>query len=90
MDIKIEYDGGYPNLCRGTLIIHMRGCKIKFPDYCLSSGGNVCFDEDWEEQVDEGEWSVSEWPKDFPEEVKQDVINAINEQIPHGCCGGCV
>ena len=90
MEIKIEYDGAYPNLCSGTLTAYVDGKKYNFPEYCLSSGGSVSFDDEWNEQISEGEWSVSEWPKDMPDDIKDAVLAAINENILHGCCGGCV
>jgi hypothetical protein len=89
-DIKITYDGAYPNLCSGTLIVKIGEQEWTFPDYSLSSGGSISFDEDWQENVTSGEWSISEWPKDFPEDLKEEVLDAINAEIPWGCCGGCV
>lgn len=47
----ISYDGGYPNLCRGNLIMELDGKELKFPKYCLSSGGSVWFDDNWSENV---------------------------------------
>ena len=89
MNIEIKYDGRYPNLCRGRLIVTVDNVAYIFPKYCLSSGGSVWFTEDWDERVDEGDWTVNEWPKDFPNDLKWAVTNAINEKIEHGC-GGCV
>ena len=89
--IEIAYDGSYPNLCRGELIVTINDEKEWiFPDYCLSSGGDVSFDDDWNEDVTEGEWSIEEWPKNFPEDKKEAVLEAVNETVPFGCCGGCV
>jgi hypothetical protein len=88
--IKIEYDGSYPNLCRGKLFIIIAGKKWEFPDYCLSSGGSVSFDDEWNENVASGPWLIKEWPKDFPDEFKDSVTEAINSEIRWGCCGGCV
>ncbi|MFH0894460.1 MAG: hypothetical protein V2A54_08490 [Bacteroidota bacterium] len=90
MDIEIKYDGEYPNLCSGELIVVIDGKEWVFPDYCLSSGGYVSFDDDWNEHVGEGSWSVKNWPKDFPDNIKGAVVDAVNENVPHGCCGGCV
>ena len=90
MDIKIEYDGAYPNLCSGALIVTIGGKRWEFPPYCLSSGGSVWFDENWLEHVSSGAWSVSDWPDGFPEELKKAVEDAVNDEIPNGCCGGCV
>ena len=89
-DIKIIYDGSYPYLCSGTLAVKIGDKEWAFPDYCLRSGGSVSFDSDWNEDVTQGEWSISDWPKDFPEDLKDDVLDAVNAEIPFGCCGGCV
>ena len=90
MDIKIDYDGNYPNLCSGDLIVTIDGKEWKFPKYCMVSGGSVWFDNDWGEHVTRGPWSIDKWPEDFPYEFKNKVIDAINDEIHHGCCGGCV
>lgn len=86
----VSYDGAYPNLCSGHLILAIDGVPVEFPNYCLSSGGNVSFDDDWNEDVQEGEWDISDYPKDFPESLKGMAVSLVNENIPHGCCGGCV
>ncbi len=90
MKIEVKYDGEYPNLCSGHLTIVIDGKTWKFPNYCLSSGGGVGFDDDWHEIVTTGVWYITEYPENFPEELKPDVLNAVNMEIPHGCCGGCV
>ncbi len=90
MNIKVEYDGGFPNLCSGNLIVFIDEIRWEFPDYCLSSGGSVTFDEDWSENVTHGTWEISKWPSGFPENLKYIVVEAINLHIPYGCCGGCV
>ena len=86
----ISYNGKYPNLCRGTLIMELDGKDITFPEYCLSSGGYVRFDEEWNEYVGSGEWTINDFPKDFPEELKMYAEELVNENIDPGCCGGCV
>jgi len=86
----ISYDGAFPNLCRGNLVMELDGKKIKFPQFCLSSGGSVWFDEEWSEYVEKGEWTISEYPKNFPEELKEYAEELVNENVSHGCCGGCV
>ena len=84
------YDGSYPNLCSGQLIVAANGKVFTFPSHCLSSGGNVSFDENWSEIVDEGDWAVNDWPTDYPEDLKEDTVEMLNAEISHGCCGGCV
>lgn len=90
MNIKIEYDGAYPNLCSGKLVVFVDGKRWEFPKYCLTSHGGVWFDDDWGEHIDLGEWSVDKWPDKFPDNLKTIVEREINECIPHGCCGGCL
>jgi hypothetical protein len=86
----ISYDGEYPNLCNGTLVMELDGKKIKFPPFCLRSGGSVTFDNDWNEIVSQGSWSIRNFPDNFPEELKNEAEELVNENIPEGCCGGCV
>lgn len=88
--IKVFYDGRYPNLCSGSLRVEIDGKEWVFPENCLISGGDVSFDGDWNEEVSEGDWEISEWPKDFPEDLKVSVLSEVNKNIPYGCCGGCV
>ena len=89
-DIKIEYDGAYPNLCSGHLIVWVDRKKWDFGDHCLSSGGSVSFDESCSEHVDSGKWKINTRPDKFPGNMKSYVISKINSEIRHGCCGGCV
>lgn len=86
----VSYDGRFPNLCSGTLIMELDSERINFPSYCLQSGGIVSFDDDWHEIVTTGPWTIIEFPKDFPEELKQLAEDLVNENVEWGCCGGCV
>jgi len=86
----VSYDGAYPNLCSGQLVLAIDGVSVVFPKYCLSSGGSVSFDDDWNEDVQQGEWDISDYPKDFPESLKRQAVALVNENIELGCCGGCV
>lgn len=84
----VSYDGSYPNLCGGKLVLSIDGERVEFDDYCMHSGGGVYFDDDWNESVTEGAWSV-----DVPGKYKhlQDEIeDCVNDCVPWGCCGGCV
>ena len=47
MNIKIEYDGKYPCLCMGHLVVWIDDVKWDFGSYSLSSGGNIHRDADW-------------------------------------------
>ena len=88
--IEIKYNGEYPCLCMGHLEVWINDVYYDFGEYCLTSGGSVTFNDEWKEEVEDGCWSINEYPKDFPEEYKDELLNRINEEIPHGCCGGCV
>ena len=91
MQITIKYNGKYPCLCGGNLIVIIDGFKYNFGQYCLSSGGSTYFTNDYsEEHITTGPWSVLKWPDNFPELLKDLVVEEINNQIPHGCCGGCL
>jgi len=86
----VSYDGCYPNLCSGKLVLKLCGEEWTFPYHCLSSGGSVSFTDDWEEIVTDGEWDIREWPEGFPGGAKSYAIDLVNKEIPWGCCGGCV
>lgn len=84
----VSYNGAYPNLCSGKLILNIDGNDIEFPDFCMHSGGYVSFDEDWNEHVSYGDWTV-----DVPEEyahLTNEIEKCVNENVPCGCCGGCI
>jgi len=89
-NIKIIYDGAYPNLCSGTLIVTINNKVWHFPSHCLESGGTYWFDDDWNDYLETGLWTIEEWPSNFPKNQKKAVIDAVNKEIPHGCCGGCI
>ncbi len=89
-EITIKYDGEYPNLCRGDLIVYLEGVRWVFPEHCLRSGGGVWFDDEWGEHIEKGEWVIEKWPEGFPEDKKGIVLHTFNFEQPWGCCGGCV
>ena len=101
----VSYSGEYPNLCSGTLVVEVDGKKVEFRGYsrddknsCFpefwASGGCVSFDDNWEESVTQGEWELSiDDEKDYPHEILSilpDILSVMNENVPYGCCGGCV
>lgn len=89
----VSYDGGYPNLCRGTLIIKYNRKEYKIKG-CLSSGGSIERNVDWDMWATQGKWEVD--PDYLPKELKKSVSifkeieRIVNENIEHGCCGGCI
>ena len=84
----VSYDGSFPNLCSGKLVLAIDGERVEFPDYCMCSGGSVWFDSDWGEHVETGAWTV-DVPKQY-EHLKDEIEECVNNNVPCGCCGGCV
>lgn len=87
MGIKVKYYGEWPNLCSGDLEITITESKTEkanktwfFGDVLTTEGGGI-----WE-----GPWAIKKWPDDFPDELKNEVIKAVNMDIVSGCCGGCL
>ena len=91
-EIKIKYDGDWPNLCSGHLEVWIGETYYDFGKYVLCSGGCVLGDENWNMWTEEGPCSILEEyiPKDFPVDRIDDLMNVINAEIPWGCCGGCI
>lgn len=114
----ISYDGKYPNLCSGVLILEIDGKEYKFghnydnfrrdpktdlwtftdedpnnPNFerFWCSGGNVSFNSNWDASVESGEWKidVDDLPNQFWD-VADEIDRVINENVPWGCCGGCI
>ncbi len=102
----VSYTGEYPNLCSGILVVKIDGKEVSFgynwddanakPNYppIWKSGGEVAFDDDWNDYVSEGDWLLDvdnpdRYPK-FVQDAFPDIIKVMNESVPHGCCGGCV
>lgn len=88
----ISYDGDWPNLCRGTLVVEKDGNQYSIYR-ALISGGWCGFDPDGEDQVEEGPWIID--PDELPNELKNDndiaeLEELANTNVPHGCCGGCL
>lgn len=56
----------------------------------LRSGGNVYFDEEMDEHIEYGPWTVVDIPEKFIDR-KEVLEEKINEIMPiQGCCGGCI
>lgn len=84
----VSYDGQWPNLCSGELVVRIDGEIHKF-NYCLHSGGSVWFDDDWDAHVEDGPWEF-EGPEGMGREIELAIQEVVNENVPWGCCGGCV
>lgn len=82
----VSYNGNYPNLCRGTLVLEVDGKKREL-SRALCSGGSVSFDGK-HARVTRGSWSV-DLPEDL-EPYRQEIEELVNSEVPLGCCGGCI
>ena len=88
--VRVEYDGRYPNLCSGQLIVYLDDERWVFPKDCMQSGGSAGVDCEGNEFCYFGVWSIEDWPEGFPEAYKLHVLNEVNETVEQGCCGGCI
>lgn len=84
----ISYSGNFPNLCNGILTLEINGNKVSFHEGSLFSKGDVFIDENHEEHIITGDWDIM-LPDSF-EKYRKEIVKCINENIPHGCCGGCL
>ena len=82
----VSYDGKYPNLCSGTLVLEVDGKKREIP-YALCSGGSAFFGKDRNASAETGRWSVS-LPEDL-EPYRKEIEQLVNDKVPQSCCGGC-
>ena len=89
MNIKVELDELAYALCGSKLSLIIEGKEWDFSGL-IQTGGCVSFDENWSEEVTTGEWGIWHYPDGFPKEFEEEALRAINEHVPHGCCGGCV
>ena len=62
------------------------------------SGGRVCSDKNWNMWAEDGEWELDRYwntkvdsrhPK-WIIDVLPELIKVFNENVPYGCCGGCI
>lgn len=91
----VSYTGEYPNLCTGDLTLRVNGKEYFFDQYkdrFWASGGSYGSTNDYKDSYcDNGEWVID--ANKLPDELKQyafEIDVVINENIPYGCCGGCL
>jgi hypothetical protein len=85
----IEYTGKYPTLCSGTLVILFKGEEYHIRGW--ESGGSISFDDNWNDYVWHGDWSIDK--KKLPSVLQpfhSDIEKLMNENVEKGCCGGCI
>lgn len=97
----VSYDGKYPNLCTGKLILNIDGqdytffydTRIAGVDFQAfwHSGGRVTADADWNFTVKTGCWEIDadRIPEQF-REYASEIDEVFNDNVPYGCCGGCI
>lgn len=87
----VSYDGKFPCLCGGKLTLKVNGDEQTF-EYCLCSGGTCFCSLDGENDiVTEGDWTLKEDKfSGFSDEEIRVITKLVNDNVPHGCCGGCL
>lgn len=92
----VSYSGKYPNLCSGTLVLKVNGKIYRFGhgeanECLLMSGGSICFSDLNEFYTEHGPWVIL--CDRLPAELipyASEISRCVNENIRHGCCGGCI
>lgn len=58
----------------------------------MISGGRVCGgpSTDWDLWAEQDDWKID--LKEHPElePYKEEITRVVNENVPQGCCGGCI
>lgn len=86
MKIEVFYDGKYPSVCLGRLIIKVDGKEIYNKEYCCySTGSLVWLDEDWNIESGKLVWDDAKY---FSKEIQKAVSDELKKIKV--CCGGCV
>lgn len=87
MAIKfVSYDGEYPNLCSGTLVLEVDGVERSV--YCpIASTGGINWRDD---SVIKGNWILSYYAPQWMRDREEEVLAVVNANVRKGCCGGCI
>ena len=92
----VSYDGKYPNLCSGTLTLRIDGQYVKFAEFdgdydrFWCSGGCAYFNRNYDASTTTGPWEMEiEYLPDHLKMHAQELIDIFNDNVTHGCCGGC-
>ena len=87
----VSYDGKWPCLCSGTLIIRVNGKTYRL-DNVMDSGGCIMGgpSTDWDMWAEKGDWEVNLYEHPELEPYKEEITRLVNENVEHGCCGGCI
>lgn len=70
-------------------MIYKENC---YPNF-WASGGSIRSDGNWDMWAEHGEWHLCIDEEDYPKEIldsMNDLIKVFNDNVPYGCCGGCI
>ena len=86
----VSYSGKAPSLCIGNLVLLIDGKERKIPSYTSfwESGGR-CYEKLG--ITDEKPWKII--PEDMPKDLRpfaKEIEEIFNQNVPFGCCGGCL
>ena len=94
----VSYDGAFPCLCHGTLVLEIDGKTVKFgpnedcdyPEF-WDTGGRIGRNGNWQMWAEHGPWKAR-FPQDteFSENDRQRLLEVFQDNVPEGCCGGCI
>ena len=86
----VSYSGEFPTLCMGKLRISVDG-EERVVDCTLLSGGGVYFKPDYSDvKVKKDPWRIDFYDDFFTEEEQEYILDLVNKNVEHGCCGGCI
>lgn len=98
----VSYDGKWPNLCSGTLVLNIDSKDYSFgysygkekePDFDCKfwySGGEVTADKDWNFTITHNPWViVKKWIPEQFQKYAEEIEEEFNNNVEFGCCGGC-
>ena len=87
----VSYDGKWPCLCYGTLIIKVNGKTYSFRNAMISGGCIIGGPStDWDMWSEEGPWEINLEEHPELEPYKEEIIQVVNDNVEYGCCGGCI
>ncbi len=100
----ISYTGRYPNLCSGVLTLKIDNEVVKFGhesknyDWKTHKHNDSNYDKFWvsgggirNQCPYQDEWVIN--VEDIPEKYRKYAVvidYLFNENVPRGCCGGCI
>ena len=88
---NLDYYASEYCYCRGILNVDIDGKHYTFDEPFWESGGSVSWNDEVE-RVTQGDWllNYNYIPKNITKEIAEEVIEAMNDYLPKGCCGGCL